>query len=171
MKNESVVIYGFGILFMILMGFYFLTTGYPNIITETGDLGVPVPSIYMLPIFLPYGILLGELFYMHDEGERVWSMVIKIVLITIFAIIRMTHQLPISGHAVIISFFLLHQIFTNRKRYPVRIVIGVVILLETMIYKIILWDDFMTFSLGLMFGSLIWVVGLVLQNQQVKKSM
>lgn len=125
-------------------------------------LELKAPPIYMIPIFLPYGILIGEL---------IWSLIIKVnpkililsfieyMIIAILAFFRYLFGFQYSGHTLILAFFIIHQIITNKNKYPFRILIGFLILIITIIYKIIFWNDPITFFLGLILGIAIWLPG------------
>ena len=60
-ENESFIVYSTGLVLTILAGIYFHVTGYPLVVTATEILPIISPPLYMLPIFLLLGILLGEL--------------------------------------------------------------------------------------------------------------
>ena len=170
-EYESLVIYGCGLFVPFLATLYFQLTGYPNVVTATGDLGFPTPPIYMIPVFIPFGILLGETYFLRLKKENSWLfLLLECFFITILALLRIFIQVPISGHAVIISLYLLHQVFTNRNQYPFRVLIGILVLIETMTYKIIFWDDLTTLIFGLFCGSGIWFLGFFLKARENKTS-
>ena len=168
-KRESFVIYGCGVLFAVLAFIYYHINGYPNVITLEGDLGIPTSPIYMIPIFIPYGILLGELFVFYKMKDPFWAVLItQCFLITIIAIMRLFLYITISGHAVIISLYLLHQIYKNNYQYSLRLIIGVFIFLETVFDKIFIWNDLITLLFGLLFGFGIWVIGFILKKRKTE---
>jgi len=59
--KELIVIYGTGLKITIFSGIFFIIIGYPLVVTATVTLNIKTPPIYMIPIFIPYGILIGDL--------------------------------------------------------------------------------------------------------------
>ncbi|MFX1452639.1 MAG: hypothetical protein ACFFCM_17510, partial [Promethearchaeota archaeon] len=61
--REKIIVYGIGLLITALAGLFFSIVGYPRVVTANETLELIAPPIYMIPIFLPYGILIGELIW------------------------------------------------------------------------------------------------------------
>ncbi len=171
--GESLIVYGIGLFITIIAGLYFAITSYPNVITATETLILVSPPLYMIPIFLPFGILVGELVWMWI-GRKDLSicilMSIECIFVTVFSFLRIIAAIPISGHTLILFFYLPHHIISNRFQYPLRVLFGLLVLLITSYYKIFLWNDPITFFLGLLLGIVIWIPGHFYRSRYIKES-
>ncbi len=166
-RLNNFVIYGLAIFITLIAYVYFEFQGYPQVITATETLTITTPAIYMIPVFFPLGMLLGEIIYNWIEGRIFEEFLVNlggILLIIIFSGIRLVLKTPFSGHSLILSFFLLHELISNKRNYMIRIIIGLSIFLITMFYKIIIWNDPITLISGLILGSLIWII-----NESLRK--
>ncbi|MFW9882267.1 MAG: hypothetical protein ACFFG0_55100 [Candidatus Thorarchaeota archaeon] len=160
--KEPFIIYSTGLILIIFSVIIFSIRGYPLVTTATETLNIYTPPIYMIPIFLPYGILIGEVIWSWIEQKKrsyYILLIIEIIIIGLFSFIRYLISIPFSGHAIILSFYLLHESVNNKFNYPLRILIGIAILILTLIYKIYLWNDPYTFLLGGTLGIFLWIPG------------
>ncbi|KKM17945.1 hypothetical protein LCGC14_1670650 [marine sediment metagenome] len=57
---KSVFIYCISMILASLAALYFYLKGYPSVNTAYGSLSTITPPIYMIPIFIPLGILIGD---------------------------------------------------------------------------------------------------------------
>ncbi|MFX1394749.1 MAG: hypothetical protein ACFFAH_14405 [Promethearchaeota archaeon] len=170
--REKIIVYSTGLLITALAGLFFYIVGYPRVVTANETLELIAPPIYMIPIFLPYGILIGEL---------IWSLMIKVdpkililffiecTIVAVLSLFRYVLGIQYSGHTLILAFYIIHQIITNKNQYPLRILIGFLVLFITIIYKIIFWNDPITFSFGLILGIAIWLPGYIYRMKYYKK--
>ena len=86
---------------------------------------------------------------------------IECIIVAIFSFTRYFIGIPFSGHAIILFFYLSHQAISNRFHHPLRFLIGIIVLLITLIYKIFLWNDPITFILGALLGAILWFPGFI----------
>jgi len=162
-KSESLVVYGTAVSITLLAVIYFLIKGFPTVITATGIIeGVITPSLYMIPVFFLYGILIGELLHSRVDNEN--KTLLKIQFIEIctvgcFSFIRYVTGIPFSGHGIITLFYLLHQSLTRENKRYIRIIAGFAVLIITVIYKIFAWNDPITLLLGISLGTVLWAPG------------
>jgi hypothetical protein len=96
-------------------------------------------------------------------------MLIECILVGGVSFFRLVAIGPFSGHALIIIFYILHQIFNDHFKYVLRIVIGLVVLTITVIFKFFLWNDPMTFLMGVLLGVIFWIPGYFIRQNLVKK--
>ncbi|MFW9820807.1 MAG: hypothetical protein ACFFE5_14450 [Candidatus Thorarchaeota archaeon] len=160
--REIIIIYGTGLIITILSILFFAIRGYPFVITATETLSVLTPPIYMIPVFFPYGILIGEIIWLWNEKkDRIFYilLVIECLFVAIFSFIRYVIIIPLSGHAIILFFYIGHQAINCKFNYPLRFLIGVLVLIITIIYKFFLWNDPITFFLGGLLGIILWLPG------------
>ena len=71
--RELLIIYGTGLIVIILSALFFTFRGYPLVTTATETLNIYTPPLYMIPIFFPYGILIGEAIWLWDEQKEKFS--------------------------------------------------------------------------------------------------
>lgn len=169
--RELVIVYGIGLILTILSLIFFLIRGFPLVSTATETLDIVTPPLYMIPIFLPYGILIGEVIWMWNEkqkGVEYFLLLSECGVVGLVSFVRYIVGIPFSGHAILISFYLLHQIINNRFHYKMRILIGIIILCITGIYKIFLWDDLITFLLGTLLGIILWLPGFLYRLKKLE---
>ncbi len=169
--KEPLIIYTTGIIITILSIIFFTIRGYPLVVTASETLDIITPPIYMISIFFPYGILIGEVVWMWNEREESKLYIlflIECVIVAVFSFARYFIKIPLSGHAIIILFYLLHQVINNRFQKPLRIVIGIIVLVITLIYKIFLWDDPITFIFGAFLGVILWIPGFLYRYKKVE---
>lgn len=125
----------------------------------------------MISIFFPYGILIGEVIWLWNEEKEdhiYMFLFLESLIVGIFSFIRYIISIPFSGHAIILFFYLFHQTINNRFKHPLRFLIGIVVLIITIIFKIFLWYDPVTFLLGALLGISLWVPGF-LYRKKIKK--
>ncbi|MHA2102655.1 MAG: hypothetical protein ACW981_04470, partial [Candidatus Hodarchaeales archaeon] len=117
-SREWIFSYGTGLSIAIIVWFSLTITGQPLFEENSGLISINFMQLYMLPLFFAYGILVGEiLFDLSDKeiekNDKIY--LIELFMITILAFLRITVGIPISGHALIVSFYLLSKIITNKK--------------------------------------------------------
>jgi hypothetical protein len=160
--REGIIIYGAGLVITILSIMFFTIRGYPFVITATETLSILTPPIYMIPVFFPFGILLGEIFWLWNE-KKDWIfyilLLIECFVVAIFSIVRYVIIIPLSGHAIILFYYILHQAINNKLKHPLRLLTGIAVLIITIAYKIFLWNDPITFFLGALLGIVLWLPG------------
>ena len=162
--NEPVIIYGSASIITILSIIYFQVIGYPIVNTATESIPALTPPIYMIPVFFPYGILLGEILWLWMKKEEFIELLILLVeclVIGLISFIRYSIIIPFSGHAIILTFYLIHYLITIKKKYQVRIIIGIVVLGITVYYKLFIWNDPLTFILGAILGAIVSLIEIV----------
>jgi len=159
--KETIIIYGSSLIITIMFIIYFLINDYPLVATYKGILDIRTPPFYMISIFIPYGILLGEALYIwiNKKNKIFILLLIECFLLAVLSFIRILTKVPISGHTVIIFFYILHQIITNRLRYRIRTIIGLIVLIIIVYFKIFLWNDIMTLISGGIIGIILFFLG------------
>ena len=158
-KLEILLIYGLACFFTVIGWIYFEIQGYPPVVTANDTLTSVTPVIYMIPIFFLLGILFGEVLWNWYQIKDFKYFIINLtglaVIVTVSGI-RLTFKIPFSGHSLILSYYIMQELITNRSKYIFRVMVGFLILLLTSFYKIFLWQDPITLILGLIGGILIW---------------
>jgi hypothetical protein len=166
-----VIIYGTSIIVLFLSVLFFAIKGYPLVTTSTETLPIETPPLYMISIFFPYGILLGEVIWLWNEKEeRIYYILlfIECIIIGFFSFIRYIIGIPFSGHMVILMFYLLHQLIINRFQYALRFLFGIVVFIITIYFKIFVWEDPITLLLGALLGFCFWLPGFLYRKKNPK---
>ena len=126
----------------------------------------------MIPIFLPFGIIMGESVWMWIEQKDLSIRIllsIECVIVALFSLIRIFTTIPVSGHTLILFFYLPHEVISNRLQFPIRVLSGLIVLSITFYYKIFIWNDPITFFLGLIVGIIIWIPGYVYRSRSLRE--
>jgi hypothetical protein len=170
--KEPYVSYGISVIITLMAIVFFQIVGYPKVVTPNQILDINTSPLYMIPIFIPFGIILGELIWLFFNIKQVKidlliSLAAGIILIGFLSLLRYILGLPYSGHTLILAFYVLHQLVKSEKKDLLRILIGFIVLLITSVYKLIFWLDFITYFSGLGIGFLIWIFGYVISHKNL----
>lgn len=171
--KELLIVYGAGLILTILSIVYFSIQGYPLVNTAAEVLNLYTPPIYMIPIFFPFGMLLGEIIWLWRQKISYKILLlysIEVLIIGIVSFVRYEIAIPFSGHAIVIFYYLAHQVFNNRNKYKLRIIIGILVLVITFIFKGFIWNDYITFILGGLLGCVVWFLGFLIQRYILRNS-
>jgi len=149
-----------GIVFSIIASVYFYFTGYPLVNTATEILNLVTPPIYMLPVFFPFGILVGDVIneWLKKEQGKAILLFSFVIIIGGYSFFRLISNIPLSGHAIIITYYLLYEIFYRKRVSLTRMLAGVIPYSITIFYKFLIWNDPLTFVYGSLFGAGIGIV-------------
>jgi len=172
--KETLIVYGMTIIITISSAIFFAINGYPLVRTATETLDTIAPPLYMIPIFIPFGILLGEVLFLllnnKEDGLSFLILFFEVLITGFLSFIRYLVNIPVSGHTLILTFFLLHETINNRSKFPTRIIFGLTIFIITLIYKIFLWNDPFTFFSGIIIGFVIWLPGFLFRLRKSLRS-
>ncbi|MFX1388551.1 MAG: hypothetical protein ACFE9Z_00640 [Promethearchaeota archaeon] len=171
-SRKLIFIYGTSLIISLFSFLFFTIRGYPLVVTATEILTIEAPPLYMIPIFIPYGILLGEIIWLwNEQKERILYilLLIECMVIGLFSFIRYIVSIPLSGHMIILAFYLLHQVVNNKFQYPFRFIVGITVFIITLIYKIFIWNDLITFVLGFVLGVIAWLPGFFYRYKNIEK--
>ncbi|OLS20855.1 MAG: hypothetical protein HeimC3_38490 [Candidatus Heimdallarchaeota archaeon LC_3] len=162
-KNLEIFLISFFSIIFSLAGFIsYAISGYPVVETFSGSLKLTTPPIYMIPIFFILGIIFGELiyYYLSRNGQNNWIILfVEFFSLIFLSYLRITAIIPISGHSMILTYFLLKQIVTYKNKHKSRIFIGFLILIITLYYKLLIWEDPITMFFGFLVGFFIFSAG------------
>lgn len=169
---KSVFLYCISLILTSFGALYFYLKGYPPVNTIYGSLNIIAPPIYMIPIFIPLGILIGDFFWIFLKEKDYKSasiLFLECLSLGIFSFLRIITTIPYSGHTLILSFYLCYYLISNKKRDFIVIVLGILILIITLYYKIFQWNDPLTFFLGILFGIVLWIPGFFYRKRNIKE--
>lgn len=163
LESESqIIVFGAAVTLLIGTLVFGLLPQYPAV-RGSQPLDVLTPLSYQIGIFVPFGILLTESILALLKRDRGTLVISGFVFggLCFVSLLRLLFYIPVSGHCLVLSYFLPHQLVTNEARYPFRFLSGVVVLLQVMHYKVVEWDDLITPLTGFGLGFGIWIVSYV----------
>ncbi len=169
---KSVFIYSISLILTSLAALYFYLKGYPPVNTANGSLNIITPPIYMIPIFITLGILIGDflwIFLKEKDYKSASILFLECLSLGILSFLRIITTIPYSGHTLILSFYLCYYLISNKKRDLTVIFIGILILIITIYFKFFLWNDPITFFLGILFGIILWIPGFFYRKRDIKE--
>jgi hypothetical protein len=123
------------------------------------ETSVVAPSLYLAGAALPFGILLAEaVIDFRLYGWRVHGFVVLVVLVLLglMSMVRFVMPLPLSGHGLIVAYFLLHELAERREGRSWKLAVGSLILIQAAWYKLFLWSDPASLLTGICLGVLAW---------------
>ncbi len=110
------------------------------------------PLVYLFPIFLPVGMLVGDMLQRLLAGDRREGLTLGLGLVGLALLggARFAFLVPLSGHAVVLGFFL---VLHARTTSVGPLVVGGLLMLQVCYYKLFVWRDPLTLGLGLAAGA------------------
>ncbi len=128
------------------------------VVRGTEILDMTVPFWYMISVFPFFGILLAEswLQWQSAAGKVLLGQLLTIVAISI---LRLTLYIPVSGHLLLISFFLLWTMNDLEQPYLTEYILGVGVLALLVYTKVFVWQDAMTAVWGVALAFVVWWAG------------
>jgi hypothetical protein len=112
----------------------------------------------MLSAFPFLGMLIADLFDLYrDTGFSRQTVELTCILIAIVVLsnLRLGIRLPISGHSLVVSYFLFNRFFVGRNRNGIsriEILLGIFVLAVLTYIKLFWWTDPITLGLGCILG-------------------
>jgi len=117
------------------------------------------PPWYMATAALPFGILMAEAlidFREHRFTARGTCLVVSVVLLGVAHSVKYLVPLPLSGHGVILGFFLVHEMVERREGRGWKLLLGLAVLIQATWYKLFLWADPASLLAGIGLGLIVW---------------
>lgn len=117
------------------------------------------PPSYLASAGLPFGILMAEALidfrYFRFTLSGLLPLFMLLLLIG-FGTIRFPLRLPISGHGLIVAYFLLHHLQERREGKTWKLLIGLLVLVHCAYYKLFVWNDPSSLLIGIGLGFFAW---------------
>lgn len=156
---------GFALLFAVLTGL--ATLGLSALVGPVRLFAVATGETILIPLWYQalagvlFGILMAEAVIDFREFQhwlRRLAPTIVLVLLGVLGGLRWAGRFTPSGHAVIATYFLLHQLAARRPGRNWKLVLGASILTLTALYKLFVLQDAATLLLGVGTGLFAWGV-------------
>lgn len=128
------------------------------IIRVTMPLKETAPFWYMLLPFPVFGMLVADFFALLTDRSSLFPAVelgIQLAVLVAISSLRLSFALPVSGHALLFSYFMLRRILVGVPIHGTsgaELAIAAALLGITVYWKLVLWDDPVTLSAGLAIG-------------------
>jgi hypothetical protein len=129
-----------------------------HVIRITTEIEAFAPFWYMLSAFPFLGMLLADLLDLYrDTGfsKRTLELACTIIIIVALSNLRLGIRLPISGHSLLVSYFLFRRFFVDRNNNPIsriEILLGIFVLAMLTYIKLFWWTDPITLGFGCILG-------------------
>ncbi len=160
--GRALVRWGFGLGLMLVSILAFRLIGPVHAIRGSTRLVELTPLLYLFPVFLPIGMLVGDTVQraLTRDCRGALALGCGLVCLVLLAAGRFAFLIPLSGHAVVLGFFLF---WYAREALVGHLVVGGLLLLQVTYYKLVVWRDPVTLGLGLLAGAalaaaLVWGV-------------
>ncbi len=128
-----------------------------------------VPFWYMVTTFPVLGMLVADVFVLRAtyRSNILWiELTFQIALLIFVSSLRLSFAIPISGHALLFSYFILRRIVIGIAGHACRtqeLVIAVVLFAIMAGVKVFVWFDYISLILGTAVAGLVkdfrWVAG------------
>ena len=125
-------------------------------------LDVMTPLHYQITVFLLFGITVAEIaweWFSRPNWRSAASYFAQFAVVVGLSLLRLALFIPVSGHCLLLAYFLLRQAITFRGQYTFRLAAGLAIFVQVIIYKWFVWRDAVTPLTGFALGALAWAIG------------
>ncbi len=141
---------------------WLLVKGPTQVIRGTVPLDIEAPFSYMVMAFPFLGILVADALALWKLATK-WAslvLILQVGCICFLSIVRLTYRLPISGHVLLIAFFILYSLGTRRALVrTIETLVAVVAFCVLLATKLIAWSDWQTPAVALAVAVTLWMSG------------
>ena len=129
-----------------------------HVIRITTEIKEFAPYWYMISAFPFLGMLIADLLDLYrDTGfsRRTIELACTLTVIVVLSNLRLGIRLPISGHSLLVSYFLFRRFFVDRNNNPIsriEILLGIFVLAMLAYIKLSWWTDPITLGFGCILG-------------------
>jgi hypothetical protein len=143
------------------------------VIRGTEPLSIIVPIWYMLMAFPVLGMLISD--FIELVGLRISKLPavelgLQITFLVLLASTRLTRAIPISGHTMLFTYFILRRITVAKKAGMISIIelsIAILFTLLTIYMKLFIWDDPRTLVWGAITGVALGMISISLYRYKI----
>ena len=136
-----------------------------RVIRITTEIKEFAPYWYMISAFPFLGMLIADLLDLYrDSGfsKRTIELACTLTVIVVLSNLRLGIRLPISGHSLVVSYFLFRRLFIDRNNNAIsriEISLGIFVLAILIYIKLSWWTDPITLCFGLILGFCFALIG------------
>ena len=133
---------------LTLAGFFWLSWRGPTPVMRGAEaLDIAVPFWYMILAFPFFGVLLAES-WLERQSAAGRILLAQTVVIFLISAARLALHIPVSGHVLLLSFFLLWSMMRYEQPYLTEFLLALGALALVLYTKVFVWQDAMTAALG-----------------------
>ena len=121
-------------------------------------LDITVPFWYMISAFPFFGVLLAES-WLERKTTAGLILLTQTLVIFLLSATRLAFHIPVSGHVLLLSFFLFWDMKRLDQPYLTEFLFAAGILALLLYTKVILWQDAMTAMWGVALAIIVWAAG------------
>lgn len=126
---------------------------------------IMAPPEYLATVGFPFGILMAEAlidFREHSFSMQGIQMFLIMVLLGLLTFFKYVVPVPVSGHGLIVTFFLLHELQERRVGRNWKLIAGLLVLVQAAFFKLFVWQDPSSLLVGIGLGIIAWACEQVL---------
>jgi hypothetical protein len=144
-----------------------------SVIRGTTALDEMVPFWYMVTAFPVLGMLVADfLTAFRKFGLKGYTVLFfsQILILLIISNIRLSLQIPISGHVFLFVFFIFNRIFAGNLKNnfsKLEFVFTIILLLIITYIKLVWWTDLPTLSVGIVAGFTLAIPTLIFKHGNI----
>jgi len=138
------------------------------VIRGTEPLSIIVPTWYMLMAFPVLGMLISDFFELmgvRTSKLPAVELALQITILVLLANTRLAKAIPISGHAMLFTYFIIRRLTVARRAgiiSKIELSITILFILITIYMKLFVWDDPLTLVWGVITGVALGMISLLL---------
>ncbi|MBN2053889.1 hypothetical protein JW905_03130 [bacterium] len=160
LKHSLWLVYGSAGLSLLSAAIVFYILPQFPAVRGSQPLDVLTPLSYQVLIFIPFGILLAEIVLELLSARSAFLHYVAVLAVLCgVSLLRFAFFIPVSGHCLLLGYYLPRQSLTHRGRHPLRLGLGLVAAVHVLYYKLFIWVDLITPVTGFLLGLLIWIAG------------
>ena len=117
------------------------------------------PPWYLATVGLPFGILLAEALIDFREYKLMSQRMLPFIMLLVLGglgSLRFLIVAPTSGHSLITAYYLLHHLYEQREGRSWKLGVGLLVIVQSAYFKLVLWDDPSSFLIGAGLGIFAW---------------
>jgi len=141
---------------------WLLVKGPTQVVRGTVPLDIEAPFSYMVTAFPFLGILVADALALWRLATK-WAslvLILQVGCICFLAVVRLLYRLPISGHVLLIAFFILYSLGTRRALVrTIETLVAAAAFCVLLVTKLIAWSDWQTPAIAMAVAATLWMSG------------
>jgi hypothetical protein len=154
--------------------FWLFALGSVPVIRVSSAMDTAVPFWYMLTAFPILGMLVADVFVFrvsHKDNLFWVELSCQIALLVLLSYLRLALKLPISGHSLLFSYFILRRTIIKipgHRTRRIELSIAVIFFLIMAYVKLLWWSDYVTPILGIGIAAVMMFISYIAVAKRVQ---
>lgn len=144
------------------------------VVRGTMPLEAKAPFLYMLSAFPFLGILAADiLLALREESGKPGALLLMVQAgaIVLLSAIRLQWRIPVSGHVLLLAFFVLRSwSLRDSSLHKREMWIGLIVLMVLTGVKLLAWHDWVTVVWAIGIACVIWLAGLLTGRRATRRA-